>query len=61
MDQEQLRFWMTWTMVGTAVAGTLWYLWIEYSIKGNLEELAWSVLAVIWFVVLRRVWHQFRK
>lgn len=60
MDQENLTFWVTWIMVGTAAAGTAYYFWIEYRLNGNFEGMAWSVIAVVWFVVLRRVWHQYR-
>ena len=61
MEQEQLTFWMTIIMVATAVLGTGWYIWIEFQTKGNLEEVGWSIVAVVWFVVLRRVWHQVRE
>lgn len=61
MDQKQLTFTLTWVMVATAAAGTAWYFWIEYSTFGSLENVWWSVIAVVWFVVLRRVLHFRRK
>jgi TRAP-type uncharacterized transport system fused permease subunit len=48
--------WMTAVMVITAALGTLWYLLIELQTK-NMDAVGWSVVAVIWFVVLRRVVH----
>ncbi|MEM8857333.1 MAG: hypothetical protein AAGD96_03380 [Chloroflexota bacterium] len=61
MDQDQLRVTLTWIMVATAAAGTAWYFWIEYSTRGNLENVWWSAIAVVWFVVLRRVAHFWRR
>ncbi|MFT5194002.1 MAG: hypothetical protein ACI9EW_001952 [Cellvibrionaceae bacterium] len=61
MEQEQLTLLMTWAMVITAAAGSGWYIWVEYQIKGNLESVGWSIVAVVWFVVLRRLWHQWRR
>lgn len=60
MEQDQLTFWLTVTMVATAALGTGWYVWVELQTKGNVEEVGWSIVAVVWFVVLRRVWHQVR-
>ena len=60
MQQEDLRFWLTWIMVGTAALGTAYYFWIEYTLNGSLEGVAWSIMAVVWFVVLRRLWHYYR-
>lgn len=56
-----MTFWLTITMVLTALAGTGWYIWLEFQTKGGMESIGWSIVAVVWFVVLRRIWHQFRK
>jgi hypothetical protein len=55
--------WITITMVASAAAGTIWYVIIERQQSGSLSAVSWSILAAVWFVVLRRLlllWRQNR-
>lgn len=46
-------------MVVTAALGTLWYLYLELQ-NNDFSAVGWSVVAVVWFVVLRRLFHLWR-
>ncbi|MEM7801282.1 MAG: hypothetical protein AAF633_18965 [Chloroflexota bacterium] len=48
-------------MILTAAAGTVWYILIELETKGSVSAVGWSVIAVIWFVIVRRLIHLARN
>lgn len=53
---SQLEKWVAAVMVGAAVLGTVWYIALELQTK-SAGNIGWSLIAVIWFVVLRRLVH----
>ena len=60
MDIEKIEKIATSVMVGCALLGTLWYLILEWQSKEELSAIGWSVIAVVWFIVYRRLLHQWR-
>ena len=61
MDIKQIERIATWVMVACALLGTLWYIAIELQTKeGEWSAVGWSIIAVVWFVVYRRLLHQWR-
>lgn len=53
---SNLEKWVMAAMILTAALGTIWYIALELQTK-NMGAVGWSLVAVIWFVVLRRVVH----
>ncbi|MCA9980111.1 MAG: hypothetical protein KDD89_04745 [Anaerolineales bacterium] len=47
-------------MVLTAVLGTIWYLYLELQ-TNDLNAVGWSIVVMIWFVVLRRLFFLWRR
>ena len=60
MDVDKLEKILTWIMVGAAALGTLWYIYIDWQSKGDISSVGWSIVAVVWFVIYRRLMHQWR-
>ena len=49
-------------MLTTAVLGTIWYLYLELKTNANdLSAVGWSIVVMVWFVVLRRVFYLWRR
>ena len=57
---NQLETWLTWIMIGTALAGTILYLRVELANSDSLSSVGWSIIIAVWFVVLRRLFHRRR-
>ncbi len=51
---SNLEKWLTAVMVFTAAAGTIWYMILELQ-TNDIGAIGWSLIAVIWFVVIRRL------
>jgi len=60
MDIAKIEKILTWIMVGTAALGTIWYIYIDWQAKGELSAVGWSLVAVVWFVIYRRLMYQWR-
>lgn len=60
MDIAKIERILTWIMVCTAALGTIWYVYIDWQNKGELSAVGWSLVAVVWFVIYRRLFHQWR-
>ena len=60
LDVAKLERILTWIMIGCALAGTLLYIWIDWQNKGAFSAVGWSIIAVVWFVIYRRLMHQRR-
>lgn len=63
MDPKRLENIIIGVMVGTAALGTIYFLILEFSMQEDPSAIGWSLVAVVWFVVLRRViyWRAGRK
>lgn len=53
---SNLEKWLTAVMVATAAAGTIWYMILELQ-TNDIGAIGWSLVAFIWFVVIRRIVH----
>lgn len=53
---SNLEKWLTAVMVVTAAAGTVWYMILELQ-TNDIGAIGWSLVAFIWFVVIRRIVH----
>lgn len=52
---DRLTIWIVALMIITAALGTGWYIWVELSTKGSVSSIGWSIIAVVWFVIIRRL------
>ena len=53
--------WTAVIMVLAAAAGTVWYIAVDWQVKGSLSAVGWSLIAFVWFVVLRRLFFLWRR
>lgn len=53
---SQAEKWVAAGMVLSAALGTLWYLYLELQTK-DPASWGWSLVAFIWFMVIRRLLH----
>ena len=47
-------------MLTTAVLGTIWYIILELQTQ-TVSGVGWSLVVVIWFIILRRLFYLWRR
>ncbi len=61
MNPQQIERIATIIMVVCALLGTIWYIILEWQATEDVSAIGWSIVAVVWFVIYRRLLHQWRQ
>ncbi len=58
---SKFEAWALVVMVASAAAGTIWLIALDLQTRGSIAAVGWPLIAVVWFIVLRRLVHFWRR